>query len=146
MIEFEDRSRYDSFWGNQKSETLKLFWTLIGQYELSDMARLELWDSQLNIYNNRLPGSAGYDFDLAFTFNVNGGNNMIEFRFYGYCDVDIPEDWGLRVSVILKIPSIQRNVRIKKYEKHLDLHDVMNKYDTLCRLVDSGVISKFLYV
>ena len=143
MIEFEDRSRYDSFWENQKSETLKLFWTLIGQYELSDMARLELWDSQLNIYNHRLPGSAGVDFDLAFTFNVNGGNNMIEFRFYGYCDVDIPEDWGfLRVSVILKIPSIQRNVRIQKYEKHLDLHDVMNKYDTLCRLVDSGCCNK----
>ena len=142
MIEFEDRSRYDSFWENQKSETLKLFWTLIGQYELSDMARLELWDSQLNIYNSRLPGSAGVDFDLAFTFNVNGGNNMIEFRFYGYCDVDIPEDWGLRVSVILKFPSIQRSVWIKKSEKHLDLHDVMNKYDTLCRLVDSGCCNK----
>ena len=83
MIEFEDRSRYDSFWENQKSETLKLFWTLIGQYELSDMARLELWDSQLNIYNSRLPGSVGVDFDLAFTFNVNGGTEMIEFLFYG---------------------------------------------------------------
>ena len=133
MIEFEDRSRYDSFWENQKSETLKLFWTLIGQYELSDMARLELWDSQLNIYNSRLPGSVGVDFDLAFTFNVNGGNDMIKFRFYG---------WDLRVSVMLKFPSIQRSVWIKKYEKHLDLHDVMNKYDTLCRLVDSGCCNK----
>lgn len=142
MIEFEDRSRYDSFWENQKSETLKLFWTLIGQYELSDMARLELWDSQLNIYNSRLPGSVGVDFDFAFTFNVNGGNDMIKFRFYGYCDVDIPGDWDLRVSVILKFPSIQRSVWIKKHEKHLDLHDVMNKYDTLCRLVDSGCCNK----
>lgn len=142
MIEFEDRSRYDSFWENQKSETLKLFWTLIGQYELSDMARLELWDSQLNIYNSRLPGSVGVDFDLAFTFNVNGGNDMIKFRFDGYCDIDIPGDWDLRVSVMLKFPSIQRSVWIKKYEKHLDLHDVMNKYDTLCRLVDSGCCNK----
>lgn len=142
MIEFEDRNRYDSFWENQKSETLKLFWTFIGQYELSDVARLELWDSQLNIYNYRLPGSAGDDFDLTFTFKVNGGNDMIEFRFCGYCDADIPEDWDLKVSVILKFPSIKRSVRIKNNEKHLDLHDVMNKYDTLCRLVDSGCCNK----
>ena len=142
MIEFEDRSRYDSFWENQKSETLKLFWTFIGQYELSDVARLELWGSQLNLYHYRLPASSGEDFDLTFTFKVNGGNDMIEFRFCGYCDADIPEDWDLKVSVILKFPSIKRSVRIKNNEKHLDLHDVMNKYDTLCRLVDSGCCNK----
>lgn len=142
MIEFEDKSRYDSFWENQKSETLKLFWTLIGQYELSDMARLELWDSRLDIYNCRLPGSRGYDFDLTFTFIVNGGHDMIEFRFCGFSDTDIPEDWDLTVSVILKFPSIKRNVMIKNLEKHLDLHDVMNKYDALCRLIDSGCYNK----
>ena len=129
MIRFESRSRYECFWDVLKSETLKLFQTLIGQYELSDMERLELWDSQLNIYNNRLSGSAGDDFDLAFIFIVKGGDDMIEFRFCGFSDMNIPEDWDLSVSVILRFPSVKRRVRIKKNEKHLDLHDVMNQYD-----------------
>lgn len=55
MIEFEQRNQYDSFWKVLKSETLKLFQMLIGQYELSDMKRLDLWDSNLNIYNNDYP-------------------------------------------------------------------------------------------
>ena len=137
MIEFESRSRYDSFGEVLKSETMKVFQTLIGQYELSDMKRLELWDSQLNIYNNRLLGSAGDDFDLAFTFIVKGGDDMIEFRFCGFSDTNIPEDWDLSVSVILRFPSVKkRRVRIKKNEKHLDLHDVMNSYDGLCKVVN----------
>lgn len=136
MIEFESRNRYDSFWKVLNLKTMKLFQTLMGQYELSDMKRLELWDSQLNIYNNRLLGSAGDDFDLAFTFIVKGGDdNMIEFRFCGFSDTDIPEDWDLSVSVILRFPSVKRSVRIKKNEKHLDLHDVMNQYDELCKVV-----------
>ncbi len=135
MIEFESRSRYDSFGEVLKSETMKLFQTLMGQYELSDMKRLELWDSQLNIYNNRLLGSAGDDFDLAFTFIVKGGDDMIEFRFCGFSDTDLPEDWELSVSVILRFPSVKRRVRIKQSETQLGLHDVMNQYDELCKVV-----------
>lgn len=142
MIEFESRSRYESFWEGLKSETLKLFQTLMGQYELSDMKRLELWDSQLNIYNNRLLGSAGDDFDLVFTFIVKGGDDMIEFRFRGFSDTDLPEDCDLSVSVILRFPSVKRNVRIKQNETQLGLHDVLNKYDALCRRVDGGYCNK----
>lgn len=136
MIEFESRCRYDSFWEVLKSETMKLFKILIGQYEFSDIGRLELWDSRLNIYNSRLPGSGGDDFDLTFIFIIKGGDDMIEFRFCGFSDTDLPEDWDLSVSVILRFPSVKRRVRIKKNEKHLDLHDVMNQYDGLCEVVN----------
>ena len=61
---------------------------------------------------------------------------MIEFRFCGFSDTDLPEDWDLSVSVILRFPSVKRRVRIKKNEKHLDLHDVMNQYDGLCEVVN----------
>lgn len=62
---------------------------------------------------------------------------MIEFRFRGFSDTDLPEDWDLSVSVILRFPSAKRSVRIKKNEKRIDLHDVMDQYDGLCKVVNN---------
>ena len=61
---------------------------------------------------------------------------MIEFRFCGFSDTNIPEDWDLSVTVILRFTSVKRRGRIKKNEKHLDLHDVMNSYDGLYKVVN----------
>lgn len=139
MIAFADRNQYDRFREKLKSDVMLRFHTLIGPCVSSDIERLGLWDYQMDVYDTRLPGSGGDDFDFRFVFRIGGSDDMIEFRFSGFSDTVISEDYGIYASVSLVFLRLGKNFRIwliKYDEKAVDLHDILVRYDYVSRLLN----------